>query len=209
MESVSTILRVIDFLHQAGMGNGDVVALKIVVDVNLPIAIDDIVVALRESQTLELKSLSLLRDLTEIARERFGFRVEIHKDKLFPGFAAKRHHAHGATVKEFNAVDVGRADQTAIESIGPPVILAAQDILATAAKRDRPCTMTAHVAEGAQLALLVANDDDGFAGDIHGEITFGIFRQLVHIDDVSQGAQFMDGFQRAAPLNAIFPTDEE
>src|SRR5437660_49319 len=66
------------------------------------------------------------------------------------------------------------ASPSFMERIGPPVRLAAPGIRASAAKLDRPCTMTARVAEGAQLALLVANDDDGFAGDIHGEITCGI-----------------------------------
>jgi hypothetical protein len=34
--------------------------------------------------------------------------------------------------------------------------------------------MAADVAEGAQLTLIVANDDDGFAGNVGGEKTFGV-----------------------------------
>jgi hypothetical protein len=54
------------------------------------------------------------------------------------------------------------------------VILAAQDIFAAAAESDGPGAMAANVAEGAQLTLFVANDDDRFAGDLGGEKAFGI-----------------------------------
>jgi len=37
------------------------------------------------------------------------------------------HHAHGAAVEELDALDVGRADETAIERVGPAVILTAQE----------------------------------------------------------------------------------
>ena len=173
-EGIGAILCVVDFLHQAGMGDGDVVALEIVVDVNLPIAIDDVVAALGKLQAFKLKTTRLLRNLTEIRGQGLGLQIEVHEDKLFPGFAAKRHHSHGAAVEEFNAFNVRSADQTAIESVSPAVILATQNVLAAAAKRDRTGTMAANVAESTQFPLLVANDDDGFTCDIGGEITFGV-----------------------------------
>src|SRR6266702_6379855 len=98
----------------------------------------------------------------------------MHEDELFPGFAAKRHHAHGAAVEKFDAVDVGRADQAAVERVGPAVILATQDVLAAATQSDRPGAMAANIAEGAQFTLLVANDDDGLAGDIGGAKAFWV-----------------------------------
>ena len=82
---------------------------------------------------VELKFTCLLGDFAEIVGEWRGFQIEIHKDELFPGFAAQRHHAHGAAVEKFDAFNVGRADQAAIERVGPAVILATQDIFAAAA----------------------------------------------------------------------------
>src|SRR6266704_1632980 len=98
----------------------------------------------------------------------------MHEDELFPGFAAKRHHAHGAAVEEFDAVNVGRADQTAIESVGPAVILATENIPAAATQSDWAGAMAANIAERTQLALIVANDDDGFTGNIGGEKAFWV-----------------------------------
>src|SRR5205823_1969638 len=68
-EGIRAVLRVVDFLHQAGMRDGNVIALEIVVDVNFPIAIDDVIAALGKLQTLELETLRLLRSLAEVWRQ--------------------------------------------------------------------------------------------------------------------------------------------
>jgi hypothetical protein len=60
------------------------------------------------------------------------------------------------------------------------VILATEYVFATAAKRDRPGTVATNVAEGAQRAFLVANDDDGFTSDIGGEKAFGVGDSALH-----------------------------
>src|SRR5690349_17773549 len=156
------------------MRDGNVVALEIVVDVNLPIAVDHVVAALGEFQTFELEAAHLLGNLSQAGGERLGVEIEIHKDKLAPGFAAQRHHAHGAAVEEFDAIDVRRANQAAVERVGPAMILAAQNVFAAAAERDGPGAMTADIAEGAQLALLVAHDDHWLADDICREKTLRI-----------------------------------
>jgi len=155
------------------MRDGDVVALEIVVNVNLPVAIDDVVAALSKLQALELEPLCLLGNLAKIRRERLGFQIEIHEDEVFPSFAAKWNHAHGAAVEELDALDVRCADEAAVQSVGPAMILAAQNIFAAAAESDRSGTMAANVAEGAQFALPVTDDDDGFTSGIGGEKTFG------------------------------------
>ncbi len=67
------------------------------------------------------------------------------------------------------------------------MILATQNILAAAAKRDRTSTMAANVAEGAQLSLFVANDDDWLAGDIRGEKTFWVGDGALHAINFSAG----------------------
>jgi len=81
---------------------------------------------------------------------------------------------HGAAVEELDALDVWRADEAAIQRVGPAVILAAQNIFAAAAERDRPGAMAANVAKSAQRSLLIADDDDWLAGNVGGEKTFGV-----------------------------------
>src|SRR6266851_858867 len=162
------------------MGDGYVIALEIVVYVNLPVAINDVVATFGKLQALKLETLCLPGNLTKICRERLGLQIEIHKDELFPRLAAQRHHTHGAAVEKLDALDVGRADEAAIQRVGPTVILAAQNIFAAAAERHRPGAMAANVTEGTQRSLVVANDDDWLTGNVGSEKTFGIGDDALH-----------------------------
>src|SRR2546423_15558689 len=168
---IGAIVRVIDFAHQAGMRDGNVVALEIVVDVDLPIAIDDVVAAFGELQSGKLKAARLFGNSSEIRGKAFGTlltrrRIEIHKDEFFLRFEAHRNHAHGAAIEEFDTVNVGCADQFSVEGVSPTVVLAAHDVLAAAAESDWSRAMAAHVAEGAERSLLVAHDEQRLGFDI-------------------------------------------
>src|SRR5881628_2425717 len=114
-------------------------------------------------------------------------RIEIHKDELLPGFQAQRHHAHGGAIEELDTVNIRRADEAAIERIGPAVIPAAQDIFAAAALRDGSGAMPADIAEGAQRILLIADDYDGLAGDLSGEKGFRIGDGALSAVEVAAG----------------------
>jgi len=129
----------------------------------------------------------LLRDVAEVRGERVGLGIEIDEDEFFPGFEAQRKHAHGAAVEEFDAFDIGSADETAIERVGPAVVLAAEDIFAAATEGYRSGSVAADVAEGAKRSLFVADDEDGFAGDFGGEESFGIGDGAVRAAGFSAG----------------------
>src|SRR6267378_3773345 len=131
------------------MRDGNVVALEVVIYVDFPVAINDVVAALRELQSLELETSRLLWNLPQEGGKRRGLGVEIHEDELAPSFAAERHHAHVAAVEKLDAFDVRRSNQAAVQCVGPAVILAAQNVFAAAAERDRSRAMTANVAESA------------------------------------------------------------
>ena len=178
-EGVGAVLGVVDFAHQAGMGDGDVVALEVVIDVDLPVAVDDVVAAFDQVEAIELEGPRLLGDVAEARGERLSSGIEIDEDESFPGFEAKREHAHGAAIEEFDAFDIGSADEAAVEGVGPAVVLAAEDIFAAAAEGDRSGSVTANVAEGAQRALLITDDEDGFSGDFGSEVGFGIGDRVV------------------------------
>jgi len=44
---------------------------------------------------------------------------------------------------------------------------------------------------------------------IWSEVALGVLRQLVHIHNVCQRPQFVNGFQSAVALDPVFPTHEE
>ena len=171
---LGVILRVIYFAHEAGVSDGDVVALEIIVDVDLPVAIDDVVAALDGLQAFELEAAGLFGNFAEIGRERLGVLIEIDEDELLPDFERQRDHAHGAAVEELDAFNIRRADQTAIERVGPAMIAATKDIFAAAVLRDGAGAVAADVAEGAERAFFVPHNDDRFTSDIDGEEGFRI-----------------------------------
>src|SRR5439155_13182346 len=147
---VRAVLCVIDFFHQAGMGDGNVIALEVVVDVDLPVAVDDVVAALGKFQSFKIEAAHLSRNFAENFFERLGVVVKIYEDEIAPSVEAQRKHAHGAAIEKFDALDVGRADEFSFEGVSPAMVLAAHDVLAAAAERDGTSTVAADVAEGAQ-----------------------------------------------------------
>src|SRR5260370_33761419 len=98
--------------------------------------------------------------------------MRILEYELLSSFEAKPNLAHGAAVRKLDAFNIGRADQAPIERVGPAVILASQNIFASAAEGDGSGAMATDVTKGSQRAFLVANDDNGFVGDIGVVNTF-------------------------------------
>ena len=54
------VLRVVNLTHKPRVRDGDVVSLQIVVDVDFPVAIENVVAALREFRSLEMEAAGLL-----------------------------------------------------------------------------------------------------------------------------------------------------
>jgi hypothetical protein len=150
------------------------VALEVIVDVHLPVAIDVIIVAFGERQALEWKSARKLRNIAKIIGKRKSAAIEIHKNELLPGFAAHRNHTHGGAIEQFDAIDFGSADEAAFERVGPAMVGAIEHVSASTTLGDGARAMTTDVAESAKSARLVTDDDDGFANNVAGEVGFGI-----------------------------------
>src|SRR5262249_150087 len=70
------------------------------------------------------------------------------------------------------------ADEPAIQCVGPPVILAAEDVFAAASERNRPCAVTAYITERPQHSRLVAHDDDRLSRYFRGEVGLSIRNRL-------------------------------
>src|SRR6185437_13493684 len=77
----------------------------------------------------------------------------------------------------------GDRQQTSVEPVRPSVIGAAHRLSAVArAVEDAGGAVTADVREGAQLAVLAADDGDRLAGDRHRDVVAG-FPQLADVAD--------------------------
>src|SRR5580704_2147281 len=181
---VGAVLRVIDFLHQPGMDDRNVVRIEVVVDVDLPVAIDVVIAALGHLQIGEGKFFGKLRDITEEYRKRGSVCVEIDEQKLLPGFQSQRHHAHGGAIEKRDAIHFGRANQLAIQRVRPAVIGALKHMTAAFALSNWSGAMPANVAEGAENPFFVADNHHRLSRHIRSEKRFWIghgARRAVHI----------------------------
>ena len=94
-----------------------------------------------------------------------------------------------AAVEVALAVEAGRALERAFQRVGPAVVRAAQVLRAARGfGHHRRGVVAAHIEEAAQHAIVAAHHQDGFAGDLAGDVLAG-FAQLVHATGQLPGAR--------------------
>src|ERR1700676_1479787 len=162
------------------MRDRNVVALEVVVDVNLPVAVQHVVAPLHAAKACKLESARLRRNRPENGRKRLRFQIKIDENELFPRLQPQRHHTHGAAVEELHDLHIGRANQPTIERVRPAVIAATENIFAAATLRDGPSAVAADVAEGSQRPFLVAPDQSRLAGHLRGKKRFRVGEGALH-----------------------------
>ena len=90
VEEDGGVVAVIELAVQAGVNAGQVIALKIVVDVRFPVALHHVVAARVEAHIAEAKLLRLRRQFAEGDRKGLGMLVEIDENQPRPLLAADR-----------------------------------------------------------------------------------------------------------------------
>jgi len=191
------------------MHDGNVVTLEVVVNVNLPVAVDDVIPALGKRQLREGKFPSQLRNVANKFGEGRSIRSKIDKNKLLPGFASQRHHTLGGAIKKFYAVNFGGPDEPAIERVRPAVIRAIQNIPRSGTLRDGPRAVPANVAEGAKGACFVAHDNHRLPRHFNGEIRFGINDGALDAVDFAAGLAQRPHQLPRTPENALLLNRED
>src|SRR5579872_2845611 len=97
------------------------IAFEIIIDVDLPIAIDRVIAALGEVKPLHRTTefCGLPRYVAPDFVERGRTRVLVHEDERTPGLDSKLGQADLGTVPILDALKLGRAEQFAIQLVGP------------------------------------------------------------------------------------------
>ena len=122
-----------------------------------------------------------LVEAAQPGRQRLGPVVEVDEDETLPHLGAQPRQPDVGLVEPVGPVHVGRADQAAVEVVGPPVVRAAEGVAVARGLRrrleplvrgplgrggDAHGPVLAHRAHHVHLAGLVASHDEGLAG--HG-----------------------------------------
>src|SRR5579862_4579670 len=141
------------------MHAGQVISLKVIVDVGFPIALHVVDAALEQLHLAERKFLGLHRKRSQTRPQRWGMRIKIHKHEIEPFLDAHWNERELLRTKSLEAFDLGRADERTVEVIGPSVIAAAKKFARTAAFCRRPGPVPADVVKTSQDSVDSSHED--------------------------------------------------
>jgi len=170
----------IEFAVQPWMNAGQVVTLEIVVDISLLVALHVVSATFKQFHPGKIKLLCLPRQFAQAIAQRRRRGIQIHKDEVEPFLNFHRHQSKIFGPEILDALDIGGADEPAIQAIGPAVIAAAEDFARAASFRRRPGSVAAHVVEAAELSIVAAHDQQRLTYQLSREIVARI-RHLIFV----------------------------
>src|SRR6186713_1778351 len=104
----------VELAHERRMNDGNVITLRVVVDVHLPVALNHIVPPLDKPHFGDIKEPSLLthkaHELVQVSRV-----AKVDKDERFPCVQSYRNQTHSIAVEVLHPIPVRRAEEASIE----------------------------------------------------------------------------------------------
>ena len=153
---LDAVLVVVELLEQARMSDREVIALEVVVDIHLPVALDDVVAALDPAHGGQVVAgfVDLVGDHTDPVGQRRCLVIEVGEDERAQRVDLDRHQAKVCLVEILSAIHLTRHLQPAVQPVHPAVIPALQRLPVASRGHDLRCAVAAHVVETAKLFIL-------------------------------------------------------
>src|SRR5258708_24901106 len=148
------------------------VALEIVIDIDFPVTVDDVVPPLEVFEFGEIAAqlCGILRNIAQYFRESGSVRGEVHEYERSPCFDSITRERHGPAVPVFDPLELGLALKTAIQQVRPTMVRAAQRGAVSFAAGDCARAVPANIAQRAQISGCVTDHHGRLAGDVAGEV---------------------------------------
>src|SRR6516164_6599829 len=141
-------------------------AVQVVVDVDLPVAVNVVSAAIKELQPADPERRNALHDSPEKFVQRRSFRIEVHEYETLPHFDSDRHKAVVRAAEVLHAFELGHAFERTIQTILPTVVRTLQDLrLSTRLRNNGGRMMATHVEKSAQRPIHAAHNNDGLTRD--------------------------------------------
>ena len=147
------------------MHDRDVIALEVVVDIHLPVAIELPIFPRRKPKRACIARVHLIEQFANHLGERRSVRVEIDEEKSEPRLDAKLRQRARLAFESDDAIELRRLQQTSLERIRPSVIAALQHRTFAFAFRDGTGAMTTNVGHRPDDTIVAAHDQQRFIGD--------------------------------------------
>src|SRR6201997_1817430 len=140
-------------------------AVEVIIDVDFPVAANVISSAVEVMQLADAERRNALYQTAEEFLQRRGLGIEIYEYEALPSFHPDRNQTILSPIKVLHSIELRHAFERSVQTIFPTMVRTLQHRRLTARLRDDGrSVVTAHVVEGAQLAVAAAHDDDRFAG---------------------------------------------
>src|SRR3954453_7703129 len=179
------VLRVIELTEERRMHDRDVIALEVVVDVDLPVAGQLPLFARGEAIATEV----VAHDRAEEFGERGDLMRDRDEEQIAPFLDAELRQARLPEI--LHAFELGRAEERAIEVVGPAVIAALQDGGFPLPFRDRTGAVAADVRHRAEHAVVAAHDQHRLGADGGGEELSRLARLLRAAGELPDRAEYI------------------
>ena len=155
-------------------------AVEVVVDKYFPVAVDVVRPAVKVVQFAHAQRRHSLDQPAKKILEWESLRIQIHEDKLFPGFRLHRDQPVLPALKIFHAVEFRHALQGPIQTVVPAMIGTMQNgRLPARLSHHRRGMMAAYVVKAAQHSVIAADHHNWLPGDA-GSHKLARFFHLLH-----------------------------
>jgi hypothetical protein len=158
---------VVELLEELRVGDRKVVALQVIVDVDLPVALDQVLTPLDQAHVIHVVAgrSHLGGDGAQHLQQRRRIGREADEDERAPSVDAHRHQAEVLLAEILRVLHLGAGTQGAVEAVGPAVIPALQRLAVPACEGHLPGPMAAHVVEPAELTIQAMRNHDRLVED--------------------------------------------
>jgi len=147
---------IIQLAIECRMHAGQVISLKIVVDVGFPIALHVVATTFEELHRGEVEFLGLHFHAAEGLVEGLSIRIQIDENQIEPFLNSDRGEGKLVGIESEDTVKFGGIHQASVEPIGPPVICTAEQLSGTAPFGRGTGPVTANVIEATQVSVLAS-----------------------------------------------------
>src|ERR1700730_14905236 len=189
-ERLDAVLVVVELFEQARVCDRQVIALEIVVDVDLPVALDDIVAALYPSHGGKVitRAPDLVRDRAYPIGQTWRLVIEIGEYERPQRVDLDRHQPEVGFVEILGPLHLASRLQPAVQPVDPAVVATLQRFPVAPRRHDLRRTVAAHVVEAAEAAVFRMGQKDGLIED-RGRLEVSMTRQLTQMGDKLPGAR--------------------
>jgi hypothetical protein len=145
---------VIYFAVERGVDAGYVIALEIIVDVCLPVAVHLVGAALGKFHGAKVELLRLGGQFAERVAQRRSLSIEIDEDKIEPFLDTHGNQTKFSGIEILDAFEFRGYEQSTVEAVGPAMVGTAEEFAVPASGSGIAGAMAAYIVKAAQDAIL-------------------------------------------------------